>query len=106
MGAAMMACAVDLDTCMNEGSDLMGGSDSTTFSDLWEHVCADESEALVESSLKGVNQELSEFSLVGGGLAHMVDNCKYGYAFGLLKSSLALADPICGVSTTLCQPPA
>merc|ERR1719323_683118 len=101
-----MKCALDIDACMDRGLEVVLGDKSTAeiFSHQWEHVC-DESEMLVSSSVTGVNKELSNFSSIGGVLAHMINSCKYGYANGIMRSSLIQYDPICGVSTNVCSAP-
>lgn len=100
----LMKCASDVDACMSKGGahSIMGIS--PIFSTHWEHVCND-SEVLVPSAVVGVNEEdlSSDTSLVGGVLAHMVDNCKYGYAYGLMRSALVADDAICNFSTAICS---
>jgi len=65
--------------------------------------CGNESETIVQSAVKGVNTHLEEFSAIGGAMAHFIDNCLYGYSFGVLRSGIAAADAFCGISRAVCE---
>jgi hypothetical protein len=100
-----MKCASDISSCMERGpAALMGNGAGTTFSDRWEHICGDESELIVKSAVKGVNKHLDQFSAIGGAMAHFIDNCLYGYSFGVLGSGLPAVDRYCGISPAICKP--
>lgn len=75
---------------------------SIVISDAWSHVCPS-SEILVPGRVKGVNQELEELSLFGGVLAHLTDNCFYGYAYGVMHSNITTFDKYCGVTPLVCD---
>eukprot|EP00931_Biecheleriopsis_adriatica_P090501 TRINITY_DN64480_c0_g1_i1.p1 TRINITY_DN64480_c0_g1~~TRINITY_DN64480_c0_g1_i1.p1 ORF type:complete len:547 (-),score=110.24 TRINITY_DN64480_c0_g1_i1:38-1678(-) len=68
----------------------------------WAHVCP-QSEVVVPSRVKGVNEELEEFSLFGGVLAHLTDNCFYGYAYGVMHSNITDLDSYCGLTPAVCS---
>ncbi|CAE6955313.1 unnamed protein product [Symbiodinium sp. CCMP2592] len=70
-------------------------------SDQWSHVCP-ESEILVPSRVKGVNEQLEELSLFGGVLSHLNENCLYGYIYGVLHSNISTFDKYCRVSPSIC----
>ena len=70
-------------------------------SDQWAHVCP-QSEILVPSRVKGVNEQLEELSLFGGVLAHLNENCLYGYIYGVLHSNISALDKYCHVSPSVC----
>mmetsp|Transcript_67803 Transcript_67803/g.175627 ORF Transcript_67803/g.175627 Transcript_67803/m.175627 type:complete len:553 (+) Transcript_67803:77-1735(+) len=104
VAADFMKCAADISACMKKGpTALMGGSASMSFSDRWAHLCGNESETIVQSAVKGVNTHLEDFSAIGGAMAHFIDNCLYGYSFGVLRSGIAAADAFCGISRAVCE---
>ena len=70
-------------------------------SDQWSHVCP-ESEILVPSRVKGVNEQMEELSLFGGVLAHLNENCLYGYIYGVAHSNISTFDKYCHVSPAVC----
>jgi len=70
-------------------------------SDQWAHVCP-QSEILVPSRVKGINEQLEDLSLFGGVLAHLNENCLYGYIYGVLHSNITRLDKYCHVSPSVC----
>ncbi|CAE8677571.1 unnamed protein product [Polarella glacialis] len=106
-GNGAVGCVKNLFGCIkHETHDLLHGSasDQPVISQRWAHVCP-KSEFLVPSAVKGVNEKLTELSLFGGLLAHLLDNCKYGYSFGVLNSKLGRFDEYCNISTAICPDP-
>eukprot|EP00929_Paragymnodinium_shiwhaense_P105998 TRINITY_DN71083_c0_g2_i1.p1 TRINITY_DN71083_c0_g2~~TRINITY_DN71083_c0_g2_i1.p1 ORF type:complete len:617 (-),score=102.37 TRINITY_DN71083_c0_g2_i1:93-1943(-) len=68
----------------------------------WKHVCA-ESEILVPGAMQGVNNnDSATFSAFGGALSHFLENCLYGYAYGMMHSNLRQADDFCGIGPQVC----
>ncbi|CAJ1378279.1 unnamed protein product [Effrenium voratum] len=71
-------------------------------SNQWAHVCP-KSEIFVPSGVKGINQQLEEMSLFGGVLAHLNENCLYGYIYAVLHSNITTLDKYCNLSTSICS---
>lgn len=92
-----LKCFQDLTRCFTS-SHLKGNK---TFDDWWRHVCPS-SEFLVPGAVKGVNAEAKDFTIVGGVMAHMVEQCRYGYAYGLMHSDVATKDKYCGITPAIC----
>jgi len=90
----------------HQASDILHGGDPSgnnlVMSTQWQHVCP-QSEVLVPSRMKGINEVLEERSLFGGVLAHLTDNCMYGYAYGVQHSNLSNLDGYCGISSAVCD---
>jgi hypothetical protein len=106
VATGFLGCLADLKECLTHGpgASLQSGDNATVFSDRWTHVC-NESEVVVPSAMKGINERLEEFSPLGGTLAHGIDNCLYGYGYGVLHGGIADRDNICGIegqTSTLC----
>jgi len=91
-----VSCAADMTACIARGPM----KPSVQLSDQWTHVCKDESEFVLPGSARGVNPNFTDFSPVGGVLSHMIDKCRYGYAFGLGHSDLLRHDQLCGLGNT------
>lgn len=66
----------------------------------WAHVCP-ENELLVPGAMKGVNQEMEEFSALGGALAHFIGNSLFGYGYGVLNSDIPTYDTYCGIGSQM-----
>jgi len=49
-----------------------------------------------------MNKEFEQFSLYGGSLAHSLDQCQYGYAYGILHNGITSHDAHCGITPAMC----
>jgi len=105
----LMSCASDLTGCLKDGpTSLMAGGEGSNnegmeFSDRWDHVCGQESEILVQSATKGVNPQFEDFSPIGGAMAHFIDNCLFGYTYGVLHSTIVDSDRYCSITPDVCS---
>jgi len=90
-------CLADLEACRARGPI----APAVELSDRWTHVCR-ESEFLVPGAARGVNVHLSDFSPVGGALAHLTSQCLYGYAFGVAHGGIMEQDRYCGIGPAIC----
>jgi len=100
VGKDLMDCFTNLNDCRKQADGATPGGKEGTFSDSWKHVCGD-SEFIVPSATKGVNENHEDFSPVGGVLSHFIDNCLFGYGYGVLHGAIADHDSHCGVDRSL-----
>jgi len=91
-----LGCILDMKDCFRQASG--AGPVSSKY---WAHVCP-HSEYLVPGASKGVNGELKDYSPFGGFLAHVLNDCLFGYAYGLNVSSVAQRDDPCGSTPAIC----
>lgn len=105
VATGVLGCVAGFGDCIKKGLayNLRSGKNETVFSKRWAHVCSSESEVLVPTAMKGVNEDLEEVSAFGGGLAHSIDNCLFGYGYGVLTGGIASQDGFCGLASDFCQ---
>jgi len=95
--ASFEKCVLDVKSCFQ--SQLDGNAEH--FDKWWRHVCPD-SEFLVPGAMKGVNGELEGLNILGGGLAHKMGDCNYGYGYGVMHAGIDEADSYCGITPEIC----
>merc|ERR1719181_2442954 len=90
VATGVLGCFAGLGDCLKHGPGytIRSGEHETVFSDRWTHVCSNESEVLVPSAMKGINEHMLDFSALGGTLAHSIDNCLFGYGYGVLHGGI------------------
>jgi len=97
VSTSLEKCVLDVKSCfrsqLNETTE--------HFDKWWRHVCPN-SEFLVPGAIKGVNGELDDLNLLGGGLAHKLSDCNYGYGYGVLNAGIDKADSYCGLNPEIC----
>merc|ERR1711972_898611 len=66
----LLDCFADISDCLKHGPaySARSGGNETVFSARWAHVC-NQSEVLVASAVKGVNEHFQDFSALGGTMA-------------------------------------
>ncbi|CAL1167037.1 unnamed protein product [Cladocopium goreaui] len=94
-------CFENVMSCIGQ---LANGPKELHPSDRWAHVCP-KSEFLVPGSMKGINSQMEDFSLLGGVLAHLIGNTLFGYAFGVVNSDIPQKDAYCGLRRDLFPAP-
>jgi hypothetical protein len=108
VATSFLGCLADLSDCLRHGPgyNVRSGDNETIFSDRWTHVC-NQSEVVVPSAMKGVNEQMEDFSALGGTMAHTIDNCLFGYGYGVLHGGVGRSDAYCGIGNdqgrALCQ---
>jgi hypothetical protein len=96
---AFKSCARNIKECFN----MHPSPKDPMFDDWWRHVCPSR-ELLIPGAMKGVNGKLEDFNLLGGTFAHLTNQCRYGYVYGMLHSPLMKKDKHCGISPDICPP--
>jgi len=97
----LLRCLGDPKSCMRNRyapSSMPGTPDV----DPWAHICSD-SEIIVPGAMEGVNLDLSDLSIPGGVMTHHINNCLFGYGYGVLQSPLASRDAFCGLGPSICR---
>lgn len=98
-------CVTSPLSCISQSSNLIGGtpdpSEMEISNNQWAHVCP-KSELFIPSRVKGINQELEEMSPFGGVLAHLNENCLYGYIYAVLHSNITTLDEYCDLTPKIC----
>ncbi|CAL1147215.1 unnamed protein product [Cladocopium goreaui] len=92
-------CVVSPLSCISQSGNIIGSAPDPSemeISNQWAHVCP-QSEVLIPSRVKGINEELEELSPFGGVLAHLNENCLYGYIYAVLHSNITTLDDYCGL---------
>lgn len=97
MFTSLEGCVRDMKSCFK----MQPSSIDQHFDGWWRHVCPS-SEFLVPGAMKGVNEEIKDFSILGGALVHKLENCRFGYGYGVLHAGIATHDHYCGISPALC----
>merc|ERR1712217_1017527 len=90
-------CSGHLQSCLS----MKPTSTNENFDNWWQHVCPS-SEFLVPGAMRGINGKFEDFSMYGGTIAHTLDNCRYGYGYGVMHHGLASHDKYCGISKAIC----
>eukprot|EP00913_Durusdinium_trenchii_P031647 g29636.t1 len=88
--------------CLSPSANLGSDASQVEISNQWAHVCP-QSEILIPSRVKGINQQLEEMSPFGGVLAHLNENCLYGYIYAVLHSNITSLDRYCNLSPDVCN---
>ncbi|CAK9031258.1 unnamed protein product [Durusdinium trenchii] len=95
-------CVTSPLNCLSPSANLGSDASQVEISNQWAHVCP-QSEILIPSRVKGINQQLEEMSPFGGVLAHLNENCLYGYIYAVLHSNITSLDRYCNLSPDVCN---
>lgn len=86
-------CSKDLKACFS----MHPPKRDPEYDSWWRHVCPS-SEYLVPGAMKGINDAGQDFNFLGAPLAHLLEQCKYGYGFGIMNSGISRHDKYCGIT--------